>query len=33
MQTRKLDASESLSKKLEASISSLSREKEDMGIV
>lgn len=30
--TRKLDASESLSKKLEASISSLSREKEDMGI-
>uniref|UniRef100_A0A0D3H6Y3 Kinesin motor domain-containing protein n=1 Tax=Oryza barthii TaxID=65489 RepID=A0A0D3H6Y3_9ORYZ len=30
--TRKLDASESISKKLEASISSLSREKEDMGI-
>uniref|UniRef100_A0A0E0M1C3 Kinesin motor domain-containing protein n=1 Tax=Oryza punctata TaxID=4537 RepID=A0A0E0M1C3_ORYPU len=30
--TRMLDASESISKKLEASISSLSREKEDMGI-
>ncbi|KAF0911415.1 hypothetical protein E2562_008293 [Oryza meyeriana var. granulata] len=30
--TKKLDASESISKKLEASISSLSREKEDMGI-